>query len=122
MPTGIGADLRRRAVELLKLVGLGSRLHHRPNQLSGGEQQRVAIARALLKSPQVVLADEPTGELDSATGAEVFGYLRQLHAERGTTVVIVTHDHRYIEPTDRILRMRDGRIVSDGVEATVAGV
>lgn len=78
LPTGVSAELRSRATELLKVVGLGERLDHRPNQLSGGEQQRVAIARALLKRPKLVLADEPTGELDSQTGAEVYRLLRNL--------------------------------------------
>ena len=113
LPRGVPPDLRRQAVELLRRVGLGERLEHRPNQLSGGEQQRVAIARALLKQPRLVLADEPTGELDSQSGAEVFGYLRRLHRERQTTVVVVTHDQRYIEPDDRVIRLRDGRIASD---------
>lgn len=112
MPLGIVPEMRQRAVELLKRVGLEGRLGHRPNQLSGGEQQRVAIARALLKEPMLVLADEPTGELDSRTGAEVFSYLRRLHAEHNTTVVVVTHDERYITPRDRILQLRDGRIVN----------
>ena len=114
LPRGISSALRRRATELLGRVGLGDRLHHRPSQLSGGEQQRVAIARALLKEPQLVLADEPTGELDSQTGAEVFGYLRRLHEEQHTTVVVVTHDHRYITDTDRVLRLRDGRVEQSG--------
>jgi putative ABC transport system ATP-binding protein len=110
LPRGVTAEQRRRAVELLEQVGLGSRLDHRPHQLSGGEQQRVAIARAILKQPMLVLADEPTGELDTSNGAEVFGLLRRLHHERHTTVVVVSHDERYIEPTDHLLRLRDGRI------------
>lgn len=108
LPGGISVERRRRAVELLEMVGLGERLAHRPNQLSGGEQQRVAIARALLKEPKLILADEPTGELDTANGAEVFGYLRKLHAEHGTTIVVVTHDERYQRPDDTIWRLRDG--------------
>jgi putative ABC transport system ATP-binding protein len=110
LPRGISPDLRRRAEELLARVGLKDRLRHRPSQLSGGEQQRVAIARALLKRPKLVLADEPTGELDSATGAEIFGFLRQLHAEMQTTVIVVTHDHRYMRDDDNRLRLRDGRV------------
>ncbi len=110
MPVGISSELRRRAQELLDRVGLKDRMTHRPNHLSGGEQQRVAIARALLKQPQMVLADEPTGELDSATGAEVFGYLRDLHAEQSTTVIVVTHDERYIRDTDRVIALRDGKL------------
>jgi putative ABC transport system ATP-binding protein len=91
VPLGVSRDLRRRAVDVLKRVGLAARLDHRPGQLSGGEQQRVAIARAILKQPALILADEPTGELDSRTGAEVFGYLRTLHREHNTTVIVVTH-------------------------------
>ena len=113
MPVGIEPELHRRAVELLDRVGLSDRLDHRPNQLSGGEQQRVAIARALLKRPALVLADEPTGELDSESGAEVFGYLRELHAENQTTVVVVSHDERYIAENDRVLKLEDGRLIGD---------
>ena len=90
------------------------RLDHRPHQLSGGEQQRVAIARALLQRPKLVIADEPTGELDSTSGAEVFRHIRGLHAEYGATVLIVTHDPTYITGEDAILRLRDGRIVEEG--------
>jgi len=110
LPRGVNGGLRNRAKELLERVGLGQRIDHTPNQLSGGEQQRVAIARALLKDPKLILADEPTGELDSRTGAEVFGYLRELHAEQKTTVVVVTHDQSHLAEGDTILRMRDGRI------------
>ena len=110
LPQGISIELRERAVEMLKQVGLGDRLDHRPHQLSGGEQQRIAIARALLKQPKLVLADEPTGELDSTTGAEVFGLLRKLCTDRETTVVVVTHDHSFVESSDRILRMKDGQL------------
>ncbi len=113
LPRGVPAELRSRAVELLKQVGLSERLDHRPNQLSGGEQQRVAIARALLKRPKFVLADEPTGELDSQTGAEVFRLLRDLREQHHATVIVVTHDPTFIQPDDRILRMRDGRIVEE---------
>jgi putative ABC transport system ATP-binding protein len=113
LPAGIDADLRRRAVDLLTQVGLGNRLDHRPNELSGGEQQRVAIVRAVLKRPKLVLADEPTGELDSAAGAEVFGHLRRLHEDQRTTVLVVTHDQRYITPGDSVLRLQDGTIVGD---------
>ncbi len=110
MPRGISAELRARAVQLLSDVKLSHRLDHRPNQLSGGEQQRIAIARAILKRPKLVLADEPTGELDSVTGAEVFGHLRRLHEEPRTTVVVVTHDQRYLTDTDNILRLQDGKL------------
>ena len=114
LPGGVPPDLRSRAVELLKQVGLGERLDHRPSQLSGGEQQRVAIARALLKKPKIVLADEPTGELDSETGKEVFRLLRDLRDRHQATVIVVTHDPMFINPDDRLLRMRDGRLV-DGI-------
>ncbi|MFG0331986.1 MAG: ABC transporter ATP-binding protein [Maioricimonas sp. JB049] len=116
LPTGQTAERREEAVQLLHRVGLGQRLDHRPGQLSGGEQQRVAIARAILKRPSIVLADEPTGELDTATGEEVFHYLRDLQAENGSTVVVVTHDQRYIRPTDVVLEIRDGRFVGQSPE------
>lgn len=112
MPRGISSEMRRRAIAMLERVGLGARLDHRPSQLSGGEQQRVAIARALLKQPPLILADEPTGELDSQTGAEIFGYIRALHAEQGSTVVVVTHDQRYLSAEDRILRLADGKLAA----------
>ncbi len=113
LPRGVPSELRTRAVELLQQVGLGERLDHRPSQLSGGEQQRVAIARALLKRPKLVLADEPTGELDSETGAEVFRLLRNLRDQHQATVVVVTHDPIFIQPADTILRMRDGRLAEE---------
>ncbi|MBL8849656.1 MAG: ABC transporter ATP-binding protein [Planctomycetaceae bacterium] len=112
LPTNEAADRRPQAVELLKQVGLGHRLDHRPAQLSGGEQQRVAIARALLKQPLLVLADEPTGELDSENGAEIYRYLRKLQLERNSTVVAVTHDRSYIQPGDLVYEIRDGRIAT----------
>jgi putative ABC transport system ATP-binding protein len=112
LPAGVSGEMRRRATELLKQVGLGNRLDHRPNELSGGEQQRVAIVRAVLKRPKLVLADEPTGELDSATGAEVFGHLRRLHEEQRTTVLVVTHDQRYISSGDNVLRLQDGTLIN----------
>lgn len=115
LPQGISPALRNRAVDLLKRVGLGGRLDHRPNQLSGGEQQRVAIARALLKEPSLVLADEPTGELDTENGQEVIEYLRQLCREHRATVVIVTHDQSNIIPGDHVLRMRDGKLIGEEV-------
>ncbi|MFV0441948.1 MAG: ABC transporter ATP-binding protein [Planctomycetaceae bacterium] len=110
LPTGISSLQRQAAEDLLRQVGLADRIDHRPQQLSGGEQQRVAIARALLKRPRLVLADEPTGELDSETGQQVFAHLRELQHARETTVVVVTHDHRYIQPGDHVLEIRDGRI------------
>jgi putative ABC transport system ATP-binding protein len=112
MPSGVGVELRQRASDVLRQVGLGDRLEHRPNELSGGEQQRVAIARAILKRPKMVLADEPTGELDTATGSEVFAHLRRLHAEHQTTFLVVTHDDRYITPGDNVLRLQDGKLLN----------
>ncbi len=108
LPRGITPELQARAVELLTQVGLGGRVDHRPYQLSGGEQQRVAIARALIKNPEVVLADEPTGELDSKSGDEIYRILRRLQAERQTTLVVVTHDRRFITPSDLVLEIQDG--------------
>ncbi|MCY2932697.1 MAG: ABC transporter ATP-binding protein [Planctomycetota bacterium] len=108
LPIGITAELRERAKAMLTKVGLGHRLTHRPIQMSGGEQQRVAIARALVKNPQVVLADEPTGQLDTRTGEEVFRILRELQRELGTTLVVVTHDRRFIQPQDMLLEIEDG--------------
>lgn len=112
LPQGIAPERRRQAIELLERVGLGDRLDHRPRQLSGGEQQRIAIARALLKHPRLILADEPTGELDSATGRGIFQLLRDLRAQQNTTVIVVTHDHSFLEPSDIVLHMKDGRFVS----------
>jgi len=110
LPTGQYASRRAEAVELLRRVGLGARLEHRPSQLSGGEQQRVAIARALLKRPKLVLADEPTGELDSSTGAEIFEQLRSMQRDLGTTVIVVTHDRTHLRAGDLVLTIRDGRL------------
>jgi putative ABC transport system ATP-binding protein len=106
---------RRRATEMLDLVGLAHRLTHRPNQLSGGEQQRVAIARALVTAPSLLLADEPTGNLDSATGADVLALLESLNDSSGVAVVLVTHDHEVAARARRQIRMRDGLIVADSV-------
>ena len=103
-----------RARELLTHLGLGDRLDHRPNQLSGGQQQRVAIARALANNPPLLLADEPTGNLNSEASELVLSTLRQVRADFGTTVVIVTHDHDLAEQTDRALRLVDGQIVTGG--------
>ncbi|HUF26481.1 MAG TPA: ABC transporter ATP-binding protein [Gemmatimonadaceae bacterium] len=107
-----GADRARRARELLDYVGLLGRERHRPAQLSGGEQQRVAIARALANDPALLLADEPTGELDLRTGAEVVALFRRLN-EDGTTIVVVTHDEELARAASRVLHMRDGVIVHD---------
>jgi len=108
---GLKFRLEERAQELLEAVGLGDRLHHLPGQLSGGEQQRVAIARALINTPKVILADEPTGNLDSRAGAEIVALLRQLNRERGVTVLVATHNEAVAQAADRILRLRDGRVV-----------
>lgn len=111
--SGLPARVRRdRATGALRRVGLGGRLDHKPYELSGGEQQRVAIARAIAGDPPLLLADEPTGNLDSASGAEVLGVLRDLHAG-GTAIVIITHDREIAAWCPRRVRMRDGRIVSD---------
>ena len=111
-PTGLPADeLRARSLALLEEVGLGDRAEHLPSQLSGGEQQRVAIARALSTEPRVVLADEPTGNLDSRTGAEVVDLLTSLSEERRHTVILVTHDAEIAEKTHRSIRMQDGRLL-----------
>lgn len=107
------ADGRERALALLERVGLAERATHRPSELSGGEQQRVAIARALVNEPAVVLADEPTGELDSTTSDQILDSLRELNRERGVTLVVVTHDPGVAGRADRIVRMSDGRIVAD---------
>ena len=106
-------DGRRRAAELLELVGLADRASHRPAELSGGEQQRAAIARALVNEPAVILADEPTGELDSATSGRLLETLRDLNRDRGVTMIIVTHDAGVAGATDRVVRLRDGRVVAD---------
>jgi putative ABC transport system ATP-binding protein len=103
----------KRAVGAMEAVGLGNRLHHKPTELSGGQQQRVAIARALVNEPSILLADEPTGALDSKTGHEILDLFEQLHHERGITVILVTHDPNVAKRAERVISVRDGQIESD---------
>lgn len=110
---GIRAEQREKAKTLLTQFGLGNRLDHRPSQLSGGERQRVAIARALLPNPEMLLCDEPTGNLDSKTGVEILDILEGIHKSMGATFVIVTHDERIARRCHRVIRMVDGRIVQE---------
>jgi predicted ABC-type transport system involved in lysophospholipase L1 biosynthesis ATPase subunit len=107
------ADRRERARTLLERVGLSDRLEHLPSQLSGGEQQRVAIARALANEPDVILADEPTGNLDSATSQGIIDLLRRLSRTEGLSIVLVTHDPEIAAGADRVVRMSDGRVIED---------
>jgi putative ABC transport system ATP-binding protein len=106
------ADRRALAEEAIERVGLAHRVKHRPNQLSGGEQQRTAIARALVGRPALVMADEPTGNLDSTTGAAILDLLRELHRD-GTTIVVISHDHDVAAATQRQVEIRDGRVIGD---------
>ena len=99
-----------RAQECLEIVGLGDRSHHLPTELSGGQQQRVAIARAFANRPRIILADEPTGNLDSNTGREIIDYMKQLQSEMGTTIITVTHDDKMLSAADRVAWIRDGRL------------
>jgi putative ABC transport system ATP-binding protein len=107
---GVGKGRAFRAKEALTSVGLGERMHHKPTELSGGQQQRVAIARALVNDPAILMADEPTGNLDSKSGQEIMELILSLNRERGTTLLIVTHDPRVAEQTQRILHLQDGRL------------
>lgn len=119
---GVGAKERaQRSTIALQMVGMGDRLDHRPNQLSGGQQQRVAIARALIGGPAVVLADEPTGALDTKTSAEIMAILQRLNIQQGLTVVIITHEPEVAAYAQRILQVRDGLIVRDGSPEQVLG-
>jgi len=107
------AERQERSIAALTRVGLGHRIHHRPNQLSGGEMQRVAIARALVTRPAVLLADEPTGNLDSRSGAEILKLFRELHSE-GVTICLITHDAAVAQEAQRVVYIRDGQIVDEG--------
>lgn len=112
-----GHERKERAIEELRKVGLEDRMYHTPNELSGGQQQRVAIARALITKPPVILADEPTGNLDSKTGVEVLALLQELH-RKGNTIVLITHDLNVATKAKRVVKLMDGRIVSDEEVAT----
>lgn len=114
VPEGYGDVEIKRAQSLLSDIGLEDRLHNKPNQLSGGERQRVAICRAFINLPKIIVADEPTGNLDTKKGNEVFDYLRKLNKEEGLTFIIVTHDTEYIKKGDKVLMMRDGKLEKNG--------
>jgi putative ABC transport system ATP-binding protein len=109
-----GKERRERARQSLEAVGLGDRMHHRPTELSGGQQQRVAVARALVNDPAIIMADEPTGNLDSKSGKEIMELLQNLNRERGTTVILITHDPKISEQAQRIIQLKDGLLVENG--------
>lgn len=114
MVTGINEkEGKKRAIELLEMVGLGDRLHHRPDELSGGQRQRVSIARALANTPSIVLADEPTGDVDTKTGDEILDIMHHLNKNMGVTMIVITHDPAVSEHCDRLIRIIDGQIATD---------
>ena len=117
-----GRERRRRAEEALRMVGLGQRIHHKPNELSGGQQQRVAIARSLVNDPSMILADEPTGNLDTKTSIEIMELFQRLNLEQGITIVFVTHNPETADFCERVVRIRDGLVESDEQRAITAGI
>jgi lipoprotein-releasing system ATP-binding protein len=118
---GVRREMKRRAAELLDRVGLSHRLTHRPSELSGGEMQRAAIARALINRPRVLLADEPTGNLDSSNGQQIMQLLRELNRSEGLTIVMVTHNMELVADTDRVVKIADGKIEAEGISAAPCG-
>jgi lipoprotein-releasing system ATP-binding protein len=118
---GVRREMKRRAADLLDRVGLSHRLTHRPSELSGGEMQRAAIARALINRPRVLLADEPTGNLDSSNGQQIMRLLRELNRSEGLTIVMVTHNMELVADTDRVVKIADGKIDADGISASPCG-
>ncbi len=121
-PRGISDEKRKYAKELIELVGLGDRIHHVPSKLSGGEQQRVAIARAFINNPDIILADEPTGNLDSKSGEEVMQLMKDMNIDEGVTLVIVTHDSNVGNETNRTVHLKDGEILKDVINVNSSNV